>query len=162
MLVVGLRLRGLNLLSRIAALRCRIHRPHRRDLQPHIRARVLRHLHVVLSALVFVHHVVVAGAVFIKSLGTALLDVLHLVVRALHPVAHHRAANQANDCGQRSPTAVANRIANGPASDCAQQSATPRFRRFSDDLLAVAHLTWYGHLLHNRRAGDDSGQDVCG
>ena len=81
------------------------------------------HLHVVLRALMFVHHVVVAGAIFIKGLRIALLDVLHLVAGALHPVADHCATNQTDHGGQRTAAAVANCVADCPARHSAQQCA---------------------------------------
>jgi hypothetical protein len=104
----------------------------------------------------------VAGAVFIKGLGTALLDVLCLVAAAFYPVAHYCTADYANYCSQCPPIAIANGVANCTARYSAQQSATTRFWGFGGNLLAVTHAAWHSDLLHHGRAGDHAGQNISG
>ena len=97
------------------------HRSDWRDLQPDKPARILGHLRVVLPALVFIHHVVMAGPVFIKSLGVALLDILNLTATAFYPVPQHGATHQTNHGCQSTSATVANSVADSSTRHSAQQ-----------------------------------------
>ena len=119
-------------------------------------------MRVVLRSLVFIHHVEVARAVFIKGLRAALLEVLHLVVRAFNPVSNHRAAHQA-DHGRHGPaTAIANSVTGGTPRQGAHQRPSPRLGCLRHDGLIAAYLTRHSHLLHHRRAGNNPRQNVHG
>ena len=136
------------------------HGTHRRHVQAHIQPRIVGHLRRVLRVLVFIDHVVIAGAVFVIRLGGALLDVLQLVVGAFNVVANHRAAHQTNQRGGSPAAAVANRIAGSASGQRTHQRARTGLGCLCHHGLVVAHLTRHGHLLHHRRAGNHPRQNV--
>ena len=152
-------IKGLRLLN-ARWLLCWVNGSYRSNLQTHVRAGIIGHLNVVLGSLIFINNVVKAGAVFIKRLCAALLNVLHLVVCAFNSVTDHGTANQANHGGQSPAVAIADCIANSTTRNSAQNGSAAGFGRFGNDGLVIAHLTRHSHLLHGGGAGNDTGQNI--
>src|SRR5690606_36933873 len=101
---------------------------HGRDLQADGLAGVVRHLHGVLAAGVFVDHVPANGAVLVRGLGAALGHVLHVRALALgfDAVADQRAAQRARRHGGAAAHAAAELAADGGTGDRADDAARAR------------------------------------
>ena len=124
------------------------------DLQTHRGAGVLRHLHAVLFARVFIQHMVRNRAVFIEILGGA---ALHLACfwggRAFNFVAQDGATKHADGGAQSAVTPQG--MANGAACNRAHRSTCAGFVFLNRDLLLSAHLARHSDLLNDGGAGND-------
>ena len=119
------------------------------DLQLNGWSGVLRQLHGVLFARIFINHVVAHQAVFHEVLGDAAGLVLHLSTGVLKPVTHDGAAHHPDHGGQSLACAATDLAAHCTASDGAHQGARARSGVLHCHRGLAASLARYGHLLVN-------------
>ena len=120
------------------------------DLQLQRRARVIRHLHRVLAAAIFIDHVIGHRTILVIILRRAALHVLHLRrLRTLNVVANRRAADDANHSRNCGTCPATDGIAHGATGYGPHQGAGTRFTLWRRHLLDRTNLARNGLLLHD-------------
>jgi hypothetical protein len=108
----------------------------------------LGHLNAVLFARKFIQDVVSGGAIFVKHLVAAVLNMAHFRRwRTFDLVAQQGPANQAQHGGCVATKALSHTVADGATGDGAHGRTRTGFLARGDHLILGAHLTRHRHLL---------------